>query len=150
MKARDLNPGTIGYNAAMAACSLDFDIAIGLHGEMKALNVISDEITYNTLIYTCKSSQKWREALNLLEEMESAEIIPTIFTFTPLMQTLVSADRLDEAFNLLSRIQQSSSLVKNSYVIHHMLFNACKRLEVTFFFYKIFTMENYQNNTLPR
>lgn len=44
------------------------------------------------------------------------------------MQVLVSSNWFDEAFAILAVVHGNPSLLKGSYAMHHMLFNALKKV----------------------
>ena len=124
--SRDL----ISFNAVISACAKGqyFDKAMEFHAEMKAINIKSDEITYNSLISACERNGKWESAIDLVSEMEMSGIFPTEHTFTALIQVLVSSNRFDEAFSILARVHRNEDMVKSTYAMHQLLFNACQNI----------------------
>lgn len=100
MKAWSLAPDVISYNAALAALSQHWQLAMLL----LARSATPDIITYNCAITACEKGGQWQLALNLLEVIKERFLEPNLITYQSVLSSCEREAQWQAALAVLKEV----------------------------------------------
>eukprot|EP00439_Symbiodinium_sp_Y106_P051266 s368_g6.t2 len=102
MENAALQPSLVARNAAMRACSLRWDVVLGIFSSLVAEELQPDEVSFGTAVTACEKGGQWELALSLLALLDQQRQPGNQVIYNAAISACEKGGEWEQAMRLLS------------------------------------------------